>query len=384
MEGLLIQKKFYETLVNNYEKHPIESLGEIFIEEQKKEIPNLTEIRFAQGEVYFQHLDYEAAIFKWENITGKLGAWAKKNIADAYFELELYDSAETIYKEITTENPVLKMEIWLQLFSLYIVQSRHSLAIDVIKEAVKFQPDYPNVTKMARAFFEEQQDWSHAIELAVNESIRTNSLVWFDVVKKYIEQGVTQTIASDYFSKMLESLYHLDQTRFEQMAVALWKNYKYSDLYFGWLETITEFISKLEVNSGDSWGKLAQQYQEGFSRLLEGKYVIQELRPIIPSLLENWFKISSGEQALYAAAAIASWNGVFPETIPMLVIQDAEILLKDSSKVKEGLAASEKLFESIVAWAEDHDLPVSNKLKWMVDELLIYRLLSSYACRKYG
>lgn len=378
MEEQLIQKKFYETLVNGNEKHPIESLGEIFIEEQKKDVPDLTEIRFAQGEVYFQHLDYEAAIFKWENINGKLGAWAQKNIADAYFELGLYDTAETIYKSVTTENPVLKSEVWLQLFSLYIVESRHSQATDVIKEAVKFQPDYPNVTKMARAFFEEQKDWGNAIELAVNESIRTESLNWFDMLMKYIEQGVAQTITPDYFLEMLESLYQLDQSRFEQMIVALWKNYKYSVVYFDWLSTITKLISKVELNRETSWKELSQQYQEAFSRLLEGKNLIQDLKPVIPSLLENWFKISSHEQALYAAAAVASWNGIFPETIHMLVIQDAEILLRDSSKVSGGLAACEKLFESIVAWAEEHDLSVSNKLKWMVDELLnteSYRLL---------
>ena len=78
MEEWLIQKKYYETLVNSNEKHPIEFLGEIFMEEQKKDVPDLTDIRFAQGEVYFQHLDYEAAIFKWQNITGNLGAWAQK------------------------------------------------------------------------------------------------------------------------------------------------------------------------------------------------------------------------------------------------------------------------------------------------------------------
>ena len=63
MEEQLIQKKFYKTLVTNHEKHPIESLGEIFIEEQKKDVPDLTDIRFAQGEVYFQNLDYEAGNF---------------------------------------------------------------------------------------------------------------------------------------------------------------------------------------------------------------------------------------------------------------------------------------------------------------------------------
>lgn len=378
MEEWLIQKKYYETLVNSSEKHPIESLGEIFMEEQKKEVPDLTEIRFAQGEVYFHYRDYEAAIFKWENITGNLGAWAQKNIADAYFELELYETAEAIYKSVTTENPVLKMEVWLQLFSLYIVESNQLQATEVIKEAVRFQPDYPNVTKMARTFFEEQKDWSHAIELAVNESIRTQSLAWFDILKKYIELGIAQTISTDYFSVMLESLHQIDQSRFEQMVVALWKNYKHSELYFDWLSAITELISKVELSRESNWEKLSLQYQDAFSRLLEGKYLIQELQPIIPKLLENWLKISSGDQALYAASAVAAWNGIFPETIHTLVIQDAEMLLKDSSKVKEGLAVSEKLFQSIITWAEELELPVSYKLKWMVDELLntdSYRLM---------
>lgn len=378
MEQWLIQKKFFETLVNSSEKHPIESLGEIFMEEQKKDVPELTEIRFAQGEVYFQHLDYEAAIFKWENITGKLGAWAQKNIADAYLELGLYDTAEAIYKSVATENPVLQIEVWLQLFSLYIVESKQTQATDVIIEAVKFQPDYPNVTKMARAYYEEQRDWSHAIELAVNESIRTKSLVWFDVLKKYIEQGVAQTIATNYFAEVLESLYHLDQTRFEQMAVALWKNYKYSDLYFDWLRAIAELIRKIELSQGALWKELSLQYQESFSGLLEGKYLIQELKPIVPSLLENWLKISTGEQAIYAAAAVTAWNRIFPEMIHTLVIQDAEYLLKDASKIKDGLAASKKLFELIIAWAEEHELSVSHKLKWIVDELLntkSYRLM---------
>ena len=369
MEEQLIQKKFYETLVNNNEKPQIESLGEIFIEEQKKDIPNLTEIRYAQGEVYFHNRDYEAAIFKWENINGKLRPWAQKNMADAYFELELYETAESIYQSIETENHVLKVEVYLQLFSLYIIESKDELATKVIKEAVDFQPDYPNVTKMACAFFEGQRDWSKAIELAVNESIRTKSLVWFDLLKDYVEQGKTQSVVPHDFVIILRSLCQLDQVRFEKMAVALWKNYKYTDLYFEWLTVITALIKEME-NQKDSWKKLSHQYEETFTHLLEGKYVLQELKSIIPSLLENWLKISRGEQALFAAAAVSSCNEVFPEMMNMLVLQDAENILRDSSKVKGNLDACEKLFMSLVRWAESHDVPVSNKLKWFVDELV--------------
>lgn len=370
VEEQLIQKRFYESLIKANEKPPIESLGEIFIEEQKKDVPNLTDIRYAQGEVYFQNCDYEAAIFKWENINGELRPWAQKNMADAYFELELYETAESIYQSIETENPVLTMEVYLQLFSLYTVDSKPDIATTIIKEAVDFEPDYPHVTKIACDFFENQQDWSSAVELAVHESIRTKSLVWFDILKDYVEQGKTQSIVPNDFNPILKALYQLDSVRFEKMAEALWKNYKFTDSYFEWLGAITALIKELEITQEDSWKGLSHQYGEAFTHLLEGKYGIKDLKSIIPSLLENWLRISRGEQAIYAAAAIASWNEVFPEMMNILVIQDAENILRDSSKAKGGLGACKDLFISLVGWAEDHDVPVSYQLKWLVTQLV--------------
>ncbi|WP_113927738.1 hypothetical protein [Bacillus sp. P14.5] len=74
-----IQKTFYkEFMKDEGGKHPIAVLGEAHLEEQQKEIADLSYIRFAQGEVYFHHKDYEAAIFKWENIHNELSGWAQK------------------------------------------------------------------------------------------------------------------------------------------------------------------------------------------------------------------------------------------------------------------------------------------------------------------
>ena len=90
IEQQLIEKMFYETfMIDNAVKEPIQVLGEAYLEEQKKDIPDLSAIRFAQGELYFHFKDYESAIFKWENIQNEWGQWAKKNTADAYFELDL-------------------------------------------------------------------------------------------------------------------------------------------------------------------------------------------------------------------------------------------------------------------------------------------------------
>jgi len=89
-EENLIQKTYYTKFVlENEKRHPIRILGDLFFAEQKKDLSDLSAIRFAQGEAYYECQDYEAAIFKWENVHNELEPWAKKNMADAYFYIEL-------------------------------------------------------------------------------------------------------------------------------------------------------------------------------------------------------------------------------------------------------------------------------------------------------
>lgn len=134
-----------------------------------------------------------------------------KNIADAYFELNQLSVAEKVYTSITTDNKILMTEIVLQLLSLYIEQNNFDSAFAVIKEAVSLNPDYPSVTTIARSFYEEQQDFDSAVELAVNELIRTESYPWFEVLKEYIDKGFTKNISPDYFYKVLVTLNNVDQ-----------------------------------------------------------------------------------------------------------------------------------------------------------------------------
>ena len=185
LESQLIKKTYYHMYINDHESmEPIRVLGDAYQEELQKDLPDLTSIRFAQGEIYFHNRDYEAAIFKWENITGELERWARKNIADAYYESGLLSNAEDLYLSIDTNNLTLKTEVALQLFSLYIERGKLEAAVELIKKTIDLNPDYPNVTTIARAYFEEQSDWANAIELAVNEAKRTGSLEWFDTVKR--------------------------------------------------------------------------------------------------------------------------------------------------------------------------------------------------------
>src|SRR5690606_32679994 len=141
---------------------PVEIIGEAYMAEQEKELYDLSHIRFAQGEIYFTYKDYEAAIYKWENISNDLEPWAKKNIADAYYELGLLSNAEEVYGSIISKNKILTSEVSLSLFSLYLEDNKLDAAYRVLQEAIEGNPDYPELTSIAKRFYEEQGDWKNA------------------------------------------------------------------------------------------------------------------------------------------------------------------------------------------------------------------------------
>ncbi|KIY23535.1 dynamin family protein [Mesobacillus subterraneus] len=370
VEEQLIKKSYFEIYTESGNRtHPVQVLGELYLAEQKKDMPDLAKIRYAQGEVYFHHKDYEAAIFKWENITNELKPWAKKNMGDAFLELGLLTSAEELYLSIETDSDVLKMESGLQLLSVYIQQGKLEKAVAVIKQAVALNPDYPGVTEIARTFFEEQNDWENGVELAVNEGIRTGSPKWFDVLNHYVEQGYTVQFAPDYFSEALSVLFQVDRGRFEQLAVSLWQSYRNESTYMAWIREFNQLFSGMDGNRRDGWIQLSAIYQESYFELINGDRLIKEISPLIPELLTNWLKITSPVNSLVAASSIIAWNEVFPGTITDSAIHDAETLVLHSNEYHDGYQDSLMLFDSIMKWAEEHDIEVGNKIKWMVQEL---------------
>ncbi|KPC99073.1 Tetratricopeptide repeat protein [Geobacillus sp. BCO2] len=151
-EQQLVHKTFYETLVEAGERDVVSALGEMFFAAHR-DGADLSSIRFAQGEVYFHRRDYEAAIFKWEQVhRDDLRPWAQKNIADSCYELGRLELAEELYRSIETESETLQAEIMLRLFSLYRELGENAKADDMIKRGVSRYPDYPNMTEWARAF----------------------------------------------------------------------------------------------------------------------------------------------------------------------------------------------------------------------------------------
>ncbi|RFU69008.1 GTP-binding protein [Peribacillus saganii] len=366
----MIEKRFYETLINSEDAgHPVQVLGEMYAKEQKKEMAELSSIRFAQGEIYFHCRDYETAIFKWENILDEKMMWAKKNSGDAYYELGLLAAAEEIYKSIDSENPSLLTEASLQLFSLYIEENRMENATAVIKQIMEVNPDYPNAAEIARTFFEEQQDWGNAVELAAKEGIRSESVHWFELLTSYIDRGITGGGAPEYYSNVLFSLYHLDLNRFEQMAVALWNTYKETDSYFAWLHTINSLFMNVETDSPHIWRELSRCYEEAYLELISGKYLVKEIQGMIPAVLAQWLKVADKKHELAAAAAVLSWNERFAETMEAITIQDAEFKIMNAAEAEDGFEERIQLFQAVAEWAASHGLDVDRRLEWFVSQL---------------
>lgn len=371
LEDQLKQKTYYKMFINEHEEiHPIRVLGEEFQEEASKDLPNLSAIRFAQGEVYFHHKDYEAAIFKWENITDELVPWAKKNTADAYYELGLLSTAEDIYTTISTDNATLNTEVALQLFSLYFERGKTDAAISTIKRTIAANPEYPNVTEIARAFFEGQQDWNNAVELAISEAMRSGELSWFEILNDYVDKGVTKAHAPGYFTQALIPLFQLDKKKFEQLVSSLWKSYQHEESYFTWIREINQLFFQLDLEREDNWQELSKLYKHAYFDLIEGRYFIKMLQEFVPDLLTNWLRLADERNVVIAAAAVLSWNELFPTTISLSIVSEAEKLISVTETDIDELEESLALFDTIIDWAVAHDMGENNRYKWLVEQLV--------------
>jgi GTP-binding protein EngB required for normal cell division len=371
LEQQLIEKAYYQMFINEHEDvDPVRILGDAYQEELQKDMPDLSYIRFAQGEVYFHHKDFETAIFKWENIINELEPWAKKNIADAYYELGILATAEEIYGTLDSDNQTLNTEVALQLFSLYIECGKVNMAISVIKKTIIANPDYPNVTESARVFFEDRKDWPNAIELAINEAKRTQSLEWFTILQSYVEKGVTKKFAPIYFSQALIELFGIDPKQFEQLCASLWDSYKKGESYFFWLKEINQILLSLDISRDDSMHELTQLHKEAYFDLIDGKLLIKKLEDFIPDLLTNWLRLTDSEHIVLAAASVLAWSELFPARMSEEIVSEAESLINQSNHNLDELEECLLLFDTIMNWGKVHDMGENNRLKWMVEQLI--------------
>lgn len=363
----LINKKYYEKFIDGNETmHPIQVLAEAYIQELRSET-ELSFIRFSQGEVYFHHKDYETAIFKWENMNNELETWARKNMADAYYKLGNLSTAKSIYQSIDVDDLTLMTEVELQLFSIYKLEGKFNEAVDIIKRIVSKNPDYPNVSDLALSFFEEFQDWGSAIELAVNEGIRTETEKWFDILTAYVDRGLTNTIAPTYFSTALETLANINLFKFEQLVSSFWNNYVHEQHYFSWIQVINEIFLKINVNQSELWFDLSTLYEKTFSDLISGKYFFKELSDVIPNLLSSWLKLAPSP--IIASSAVLSWNDMFPNNISTAIVKEAENNLSQAKYSNFEISDIVELINTIIQWTKNNNIEVPYLHQWLVNEM---------------
>jgi len=370
-ERLFIDKNYYQTFMEEGgNEEPIKILGELFNTEQQKEVTDLSYLRFAQGEVYFRNQDYEAAVFKWENVHNELKPWALKNIGDAHVELELYEIAVENYQAVKTDSDDLKIEVLLQLFSVYKQRGKLQMAANSIKNAVELNPDYPNVTEMARVFFEDQSEYKSAVELAMSEAIRTESLSWFEVLESYIEQGHTAEMAPATFHEVLMSLYTRHQSRFESLVAALWSSYKQHDLSLQWLKEMNRLLLDINPSPSLTWKKLTKLYEETYTELMNGTFLIEDLFDYIPNHVTNWMKIATGSDALAVSAAVLAWKDLYPTWLDETIVSEAESLLSRSPYEGPELEDVIRIFDLIRKWAKKNGFILNEREEWLIDEVL--------------
>ncbi|TXC90519.1 GTPase domain-containing protein [Metabacillus litoralis] len=371
-EKQLIHKTFYESFLSNDDRRiPVEILGEAYFQEQNSEESyDLSYIRFAQGEIYFQYHDYETAIFKWENIKNELEQWAKMNIGDAYYKLGLLSGAEDMYNSIETDVSTLNSEVALKLFSLYKERKKIENAYEIIQHAVSLNPDYPEVTKLAREFYEENQDDQQLVMLAVSESLRTGSSEWFSILIAYVKAGQSKDFSPEYFIDTLLIMFEKSKIIFVDMIKALWQSYREQENYISWLNVLNELLLSIETEEDYYWDQLIPLFEETFIELTEGTYLLENIKSVIPRLVASWLKLSTKTNALFPSAIALAWNEIFPSTMIQDAISKAETIIFDADNNRKSLSEALQLFNNINSWARSHTLDIDYKLRWWTEEFI--------------
>ncbi|QKS70584.1 hypothetical protein FLK61_27935 [Paenalkalicoccus suaedae] len=344
-----VNKTYYQSILSDEENmNPVQSLGKLLHAAQQDGEAELSQIRFAQGEMYYHQLDLETAIYKWQNVTNELSGWAQKNIGDTYYDLRLTEDAKQTYKAIESEDDVLSVEVALQLLSIYAEESNKEQVYHYTSRALAINPDYPNVTDLAKTVYEDYEDWPKAIDLALSEGERTNETDWYRYLLRYVEAGYTAGFTPEYFESAMKHVYTLDRDLFIQLIAALTKTYRNKDTYLYWVGTLNTIFATIELDTTMDWELLAALHHDIYLDLTSGAYLEREIEPILPYLVQHWeeLAIRSGSGQTLSTAARVAWQDTYPDLKNETMVEQKE----DAALAVEEML---KLLEDVVIWSED-------------------------------
>ena len=115
---------------------------------------------------------------------------------------------------------------------------------------------------------------------------------------------------------------------------------------------------------------LSGLHKEAFFNLIDGRYFIKSLQDFIPDFLTNWLRLADRKDTVLAAAAVLSWNELFPASISMSIVSEAEKLISITETDMDELEECLTLFDAITNWAQSNEMGENNRVKWIVQQLV--------------
>ena len=103
--------------------------------------------------------------------------------------------------------------------------------------------------------------------------------------------------------------------------------------------------------------------------MIDGRYFIKSLQDFIPDFLTNWLRLADRKDTVLAAAAVLSWNELFPASISMSIVNEAEKLISMTETDMDELEECLTLFHAITNWAQSNEMGENHRVKWIVQEV---------------
>jgi tetratricopeptide (TPR) repeat protein/GTPase SAR1 family protein len=362
----LAKKTYYQSLIL-LDQHTILTLKQLSeMLSSAADSVQVNELRFIQGEIYFLFGDYESSIFKWMKVEGSLSEWAKKNIGDAYVKLNQFANAEVSFKSVQPKTKELSLEKLLALFSLYKRGMHQNLAIEAIEDALKIDPDYQQLSRMAQAYYEEIGSYEKAVKLTVYEYGRTKDSYWMQAINGYIESGIAEKVEPRYFFPMLPVLVYEESSVFHTFIISLWNRYEQTTLYMDWLEGLNSWfdLNHETITENFIHEELLDYLESAFLHLTTGRYLLEDISDLVPDILVNSYYLleKSNSYRHTICAAIVAWSEWVPGTLPKEIVEKSrkQVLGNKLSDLKN------ELKNNMYHWATEKNFSIDPLIDWWI------------------
>jgi len=234
----------------------------------------------------------------------------------------------------------------------------------IIKWVVSINPDYPEVTEIARGFYEKNEDWKSAVDLAVQEGKRQKSIQWFSILNSYVVDGHTKDLQPEYFEDSLLVLKEFNQKYFEQLLSSLWKRYESNGEFLIWVSSVNQLFNKMEAEEPEEWHESKQLFREVFLSLINGKYLIKDIENLVPDVFKNWLRVADSAVLPLIYGGILAWNDYFPRSLNREMLEKAEAFISREPVSTHSLEESIELLFDIIKWGEEESIAMSELLQW--------------------